>query len=298
MKNIIVRSIYFFLFFSVFTIVVNSVFLIVMASTDWDFMKRIESLRFESPDYDLLVLGSSLAQYGIDTELLSEKGINSYNLALTGSSVKTNYIQLKEYLDRYCRKPRYVILAVNAYLEQFSQDGIQPVVEFTMKGQKINYQDVPVSKFGWQLQEILKKIFSGEHRSGYISYGQIKRSKIIPDNSKFSEEYLNIQKYESAYWVGELAKLCHTNNIELIIVEIPGVKETQNLSEPGSYNISFKNGSHAILYNLNSKDFCDFIDANKHWCGLSHFNKFGATRFTEELIINTPLCNFLSNCNN
>ncbi len=59
MKNIIVRLIYFFLFFSVFSIVINTFFFIVIASTDWDFAKRIESLKFKSPDYDLLVLGSS-----------------------------------------------------------------------------------------------------------------------------------------------------------------------------------------------------------------------------------------------
>jgi len=298
MKNIIVRLIYFLLFFSVFSIVINSVFLIVITSTDWDFRKRTESLQFESPDHDLLVLGSSLAEYGIDTELLTKKGINSFNLALTGSSVKTNYIQLEEYLDRYSRKPRYVILAANATLERFHQDGIQPVVEFTMKGQEINLKDVPVSKFNWQMQELFKKMFSKKHREGVVSFGQIKSSKTIPDDSKFHKGYLNIEKYVNAYWIRELAKLCQTNNIELIIVEIPGVKETQNLSEPGPYNIDFKNGSQAIFYNLNSKDFCDFIDENKHWGGLSHFNKFGAARFTEELIIITPLCNLLSNCNN
>ena len=62
----------------------------------WDFVKRRESLNFNNPDYELLVLGSSLAEYGIDTELLTSQGKKSFNLCLVGSSIKTGYVQINE----------------------------------------------------------------------------------------------------------------------------------------------------------------------------------------------------------
>jgi hypothetical protein len=283
MKKFAIRTLSFLSFFILFSLVVNSIYLGIIVTTDWDFKKRIESMKFKNADYDLLVLGSSIAQYGIDTELLTLKGIKSYNLALVGSSVKTYYIQLSEYLTKCSKKPDYIILASNAFLEEFDQVGIHPVVEFTMKNQIIDFKDVPISKFRWQGTDLLKKALSGEYRKGYLSYGQVRRSKIVPDTSEATDLYLNIEKYRSAEWIQKLAELCHRNVMEFLIVEMPCVKETQNLSATGPYSIIFKNGYYATLYNLNSKDFGTFIDPAHDWVGMSHFNANGAARFTEQL---------------
>lgn len=284
MKTFARKSFFFILFFSLFSLVINSLFLGFIILTDLDFKKRIESLKFENPDFDLLVLGTSLAEYGIDAEFLSSQGIKSFNLAFVGSSVKTNYVQLNEYLDNYSNKPKYVVLALNSCLEQFDQDGIQPVVEFTMKDHKYGIKDVPISKFRWAGMEILKKALNSTYRKMYMTLGQKKSIRIEPDYSHFKDLYLSIEKYESAYWIGEIAKLCSKNSILFINVEIPGVRETQNLTEIGPYTLNFANGHAALLYNLNNKDFCTILDENKDWSGMSHFNKYGAEKFTKELI--------------
>lgn len=284
MKNFAKILFYFLLFFTLFTVLINTGYLGLIAATDWNFSKRLESLKFDNPDFEILILGTSFADYGVDAELLTLKGLKTFNLALDGSSVKTNYIQLNEYLTNYSIKPRYVLLFVNSYLEAFHQEGIQPVVEFTMKSQKIDLKDIPISKFGWQRLEILKKILSSEYRKGYVSFGQVKRTKITPDNSDYKETYISIEKFEAAHWMGEIAKLCSLDGIEFMVIEIPGISESQNMSEIGPYHLYFDNGYTANLYNLNSQDFCKFIDPNKDWVGLSHFNKFGATKFTNELI--------------
>lgn len=239
----------------------------------------------DNPDFELLVLGDSFAEYGIDTELLTFQGIKSYNLALVGNSVRSSYVQLREYLSGYSVKPQYVLLAVNSYLDQFD-DGIriQPIVEFTMKDHTYNIKDIPVSKFKWLSVEILKKIVSSKHRKARLSYGQIKWKKNTPDDSHFREIYLNIQKYESSNWIAGIAKICKLKGIEFIIIEIPGIKETQNLNEIGPYTLSFNNGYSAVLYNFNSRDFCAKFDPNKHWIGQSHLNEIGAVKFTTELI--------------
>jgi hypothetical protein len=290
MKKFVKYSLFFALFFTLFTIVINTVYLGIIASTDWDFVKRRESLKFKNPDFKLLVLGSSLAEYGIDTELLTNQGIKSFNLSLVGSSVKTYYVQLDEYLSKYSKKPEYVLIAVNSYMEQFDQIGIQPVVDFTMKDHKYGLKDIPISKFNWAGMEIVKKILKRKYNKAYVSYGQKKTIEIVPDNSQYNNDLsLDIEKFESAYWMGEIAKLCNEHRINLIIADIPGIKETQNLSGIGPYKLNFSNGHSVFMYNFNNQEFCKFIDVDLDWCGRSHLNKFGAAKFTSEIVNIIPL---------
>lgn len=286
MKEFYKRSIYFLIYFLAFTIVLNSGYLLIIARTDWSFSKRIESLTWKDPDFELLVLGTSLAQYGVDTELLTKKGIKSFNLGLEGSNIRTSYTQLEEYLTKYTIRPNYVIFFFNSQLEDIIADGgggYHPIVEFTMKGQKIDFKDIPISKFQWQTTEIIKKLISSQYRTGYVSFGQVRSFKVVPDNSEFGDIKLNIRNFESAVHIAKIAELCCNNDIEFVIIEIPTVKKFQNQSPVGPYELSFDNGYSAMFYNLNSKEFCSFIDSQNDWGGLSHFNAEGAAKFTMEL---------------
>ena len=284
MKKFTKKLLSFLLFFLMVFTVLNMLYLLVLAITDWDFRKRIEALRFENPGFELLVLGNSRAEYGVDTELLTSSGIKSYNLSLIGNSERTCYIQLNEYLSKHTVKPGYVFVVLNSTLDEIDRSGIQPIVEFTMAGHKYGINDIPVSKFRWFSVEVLKKMVSKRFRITEITYGQVKSLGRIPDNSDYKENYLDIKKYESSYWIGEIARLCIINGIEIKIVEIPAVKESQNLSDSGPYKLDFKNGYSTQLYNFNSRDFCSIIDPENDWGGLSHLNKSGSAKFTKVLL--------------
>ena len=208
MRKFAKKTLYFLLFFLAFSLVLNSIYLWVIATTDWNFAKRIESIRWEDPDFEAIILGTSLADFGVDAELLTKNGLKSFNLALVGGTMRTNYIQLEEYLNNYDTAPEYILFFINSYLEQFGEINIQPVVEFTMKDQEINLKDVPVSKFQWQTHELIKKAFSSSYRTGYTSFGQTRRSSVTPDNSKYQNVYLDNAEVESAKYIGEMAKLC------------------------------------------------------------------------------------------
>lgn len=283
MKKFLIRISNFLFFFLGFFVLINILYLGIIAATDWDFRKRIESIKFTDPDFDLLVLGNSLSQYGFDTELLTSKGIKSYNLAIIGNSDETSFIQLKEYLTNYVRKPKYVVFCVAQFADSFYNQGIHALVEFTMKDPVWDMNDIPVSKFRWFGVEVLKKILSRDHRKTRLSMGQIKTPKIVPDRSVHKEIYLDIKNIESSLWVGELAKLCSQNGITLFIIEMPGQKEKQNMNRIGPVSISFENGYPAIFYNFNSRDFCGIFDPSRDWCGMSHLSQYGAARFTEGL---------------
>jgi len=255
-------------------------------STDEGFMKRLQSLKFDNPDFELLVLGTSFAEYGIDTELLTSQGIKSFNLALGGNSLQTSYIQLGEYITKYTQKPKYALLVFNSYREAPDEEKnseIEPLVETTMKDYKYGLKDAPILRYTWLGTEMIKKLLSSKHRKARLSYGQVKFEKRTPDKTKYDEIYLNIEAIESSYWIGELAKLCNREGIDLMLIEIPGFRETQNLSDIGPYKLHFNNENTALLYNFNSRDFCKIFDSNKDWIGNSHLNEFGAQKFAQEL---------------
>ena len=256
----------------------------VIAKTDWDFKRRLETLHFTNPKFELIVLGHSLAANGIDTEYLTLNDIESYNLSVGGSFPKTNLIQLNEYLLKCHENPKYVILGLASYLGSFDRETIHPIIEFTMDDYKFGVHDIPVIKFQWLGVQFLKKIVSKIHRDVRLSLGQLKSQKVTPDISQYSDMELNISAYTESYYVGQIAEICSLNGIELIIIEMPGFKRTQNSSDIGPYLLNFKNGQSANLYNFNSKAFCEIFNANEDWTSNSHLNEFGAKKFTKELV--------------
>lgn len=285
MKKFLLRSAGFAAFLIVFFILLNAIYVAVLTSASFNVKNRLESLRFDNPDYKLLVLGASTTSDGVDTKLLSENGFKSYNLAIGGSTVRTSYIQLEEYLERYANKPEYVFLGVNSTVERdFDKGGIHPIIEVTMKGHNFGIEDIPISKFRWLAFEISKRFVSKDHRNTTLVQGQLRIQRTVKDVSAFKDQYLDLQIFESSVWLGEIARLCTQNGIELFIIEMPGYRATQNLSEFGPYEITSDNGYKAQVYNFNSRQISEAFDSDRDWLGESHLNQGGAAKFTEMLI--------------
>jgi hypothetical protein len=284
MKKFAIKVSIFSLIYLSFFILINIIYIGTLALTDWDCQKRIESLKFHNPDFELLVLGASTSSCGIDTEYLTSAGIKSYNLAIGGNSIRTCYIQLEEYLIKYSKRPKYVLLGINPPIQKlFDDNSINPLVEIVMKDYNFKITDVPVLKFRWLGAELIMKLLNSKHRNAKLSYGQIKYKENIPDNTNYTELHSEVSRIEASYWIGELVKLCNENGIEIIILEMPGYKETQNFSEIGPSTLNFRNGYSANLYNFNSKDFCTIFDPDD-WIVNSHLNESGANKFSKELL--------------
>ncbi|MGQ1785728.1 hypothetical protein [Saccharicrinis sp. GN24d3] len=285
MRKLTLKSILFVGYFIVFFAVINVVYTMVIINTDYNFIKRLETLNFREPDFKLLVLGASTSFDGIDTGFLTENGITSYNTAIGGANVRTNYVQLKEYLDTYAAFPEYVILGLNSNMvKSFDDEGIHPIVECTMKDHEYRIEDVPILKYRWLGFELIKKIVSKTHREATMILGQLKFRKTIPDRSKYRDIKLDLQMFRSSYWISEISNLCDANGIKLIVVEMPGYKKTQNNEARGPYLLNFPNGHSAELFNLNSRAFSVLFDAEKDWIGNSHLNEYGAIKLTRKIL--------------
>lgn len=255
---------------------------------DWNFIKRIEAIQLEPKDYDCVVLGSSLAMDGIDTGHLTSSGWKSYNLAIGGASLKTNWVQLSEYLNDAQQKPKIVLLGLGSCIQQhFDDDRVTPIVQTTSANYIYGLRDIPMLKFRWLAKELIKKIISPQHREIRVVSGQMKIKKQTADRSDFmiEQDTLTKSNYHHSTYLSKIVALCQQHQIRLVLLEMPGIKKSQNNIPIGPHLID----SSTELYNFNNREFCQFIDSNSDWVGNSHLNEQGALKFTKRifpLIIN------------
>lgn len=280
MKKFIQKVALFLLLF----ILINISYLFIIQKIDWNYSKRIEALNMNDPKYDVLVLGNSLAMDGIDTKHLSGNGYASYNSAIGGSSLKTTCLQLQEYLSLYEHKPKFVILGLGSYLNRFDNEKINPIVEFTMEGKQYNIHDIPILKFKWLFKEQLKKLFSKSHREAYLINGQLRFNKTVSDISQeVGNKSFPLDEYLSSKVLKSIIDICNNNDIKLIILEMPGFKETRH-AKTFDYYVIDKELNNGILYDFNYYEFGNNFDDDKDWIGNSHLNEKGARKLSQYII--------------
>lgn len=276
MKKFVLKTALFFFLFGV----INLLYLYLLQYTDWDFKKRLESRSLSNPSFEMLIIGNSFAMDGFDAEFITKSGITAYNLAISGASLRTNIIQLEEYLNTYPIKPRYVVLGVGSYFNYFESDIIHPIVDFTLENKKYRITDLPLLKFKWLFKEFLKKIVSKSHRDAKLILGQLRTTKSVPDTSQYN--YSNkfpMDEFVSNKYIESILQLCKANNIRLFIVEMPGFKDVRHNKTENSLILDTvsKNG---IIIDLNTIEDAKVLVDNEDWIGNSHLNLKGAKKFT------------------
>lgn len=278
------------LFFALAVVLCNAIYLFIVVKTDFNFKKRLESLNFENPTYDILVFGNSLAFDGIDTALLSENGYQSYNMAIAGASIYTNQVQLEEYLSTCHKKPKYIILALGSYISKVNNNNkiIHPVVDYTRKDKRYSFEDIPMLKFKWIFIDILKKVISKNHRDAYLKQGQLRFSKQVADQSKIdSSRTFPFDAYQfnknSPNNLSNLLKICSKEDIKLIIIEMPGYNKVRHKKSFDQLVLDQTN-HNGILLDYNNFEFAEIFDSKTDWIGNHHLNEYGAKKLTLKLI--------------
>jgi hypothetical protein len=285
MKKFSYKSILFLVYFVLFFITINALYAIVIALTDYDVRKRLQTLRFNEPDFEIIAFGASTMFDAFDAELLNSQGIKAYNFALGGNSVKGNIIQLEEYLKICDVKPHTVLLGLNSQMViTFDEETVNPIVEVISPDHEFSLQDVPILRFKWLGFELLKKIVSLDCKNARLSYGQLRITQSKPDYSEYKDMCLDVREFETSYWIGKMAEVCHTNGIELIVLEMPGYRETQNLTPIGPYLLDNEGNYSFKLYNLANRKYCEIYESQNDWLGNSHLNETGAIKFTMSLM--------------
>lgn len=280
MKNFFVRIFLFFLGF----VVLNVAFFLIVYAFDFTLQKRIESITFNEPKYDVLILGNSLALDGFDAGLMKTYGIEAYNLALGGASLKTSRIQLEEYLSNYTHKPIQIIIGIGSYMiGDFDSESIHPVVDLTNSDHILNYNSIPAFSIKNSAVNALKKIVSEDHRNAYLERGQLRFAKVRIDNTKEGEANLDKDEYLRSEELRKILNVCDEYGIKTIVCEMPGFKNTRN-DDPEFIGYLDSTNFNGLFFNLNNKDFCSIFSDSLDWIGNSHLNSHGARKFTERFV--------------
>jgi hypothetical protein len=276
MSRFLLKIIKYFIFVSS----INITFLFILAIFDHDMFKRIESVKFNSKRFSTLFFGNSLALDGIDAKYLNDSGISTYNFALSGASIESNLIQLKEYVENN-EKPDLVVLCLSTCIGEYHRsqriEEIHPIVKYT---RDIDFEDYnfPLSIFRWKIIELAKVFISKNHRNAKVVHGQYKSQKIVYDTStlKYNNNF-NLELLKQSKSLNKFSMFCQKQKIKLIFIDMLGFKSTRYAIDLNAikYNL-FGND----LYQLNTTEIGNRFDSKHDWIGNSHLNKFGAEKFT------------------
>ncbi len=262
-------------------IVINVIAFFVLMAVNPMIKKVYESANFKNKKFDLLVFGNSMTVDGIDCEYLSQKGIDSYNLATNGSHMCSSLLQLKEYL-KHNEKPKAVIIGLPSATGQSLLNKVpypNPLVDFFYEPSLEHcILNPPPVNLRWLYVESLKILVSKAHRESEIVRGQWKSPKVIADDSTFKDKKTEFQ-YDNADFQ-EFIKVCKTHGIQVIPIEMPGATENRN-SFPYQYPIDLADRTQLKLYNLNNYDISKkIIDSKTDWLASDHLNQIGGRKLT------------------
>lgn len=266
-------------------VIVNLLFLFLLLNFAPGFKKVYEMSKFQNKDFDLIVLGNSMALDGVDANYISEKGIKTYNLAVAGNHVPTTLKLFENYLE-HNKKPKMVVVGLSSAVGKSYLNPVlyhNPEVDFFYQPNFWqNIKNPPMLNFQWLAIDMIKILLSKEHRNATMENGQWRTKKVIPDNSSFNPNRAAPKYYDNVY-LHKLIKLCKKNNIKILLVEITGSKKSQN-SVPFVKEYLVSKDEKITVYNLNNfKIASELINPQTDWLAPDHLNVFGATKETQFL---------------
>lgn len=273
------------LFFLGIIVVLNAIYLFLLVSFSPGFKKVHDISTFKNKEYDLIIVGNSMALDGVDANYISERGIKTYNLAVAGNHVSTTLQMMEHYLENN-KPPKMVVIGLSSAVGKSYLNPVayhNPEVDFFYKPDLWeNIKNPPMLKFQWLAVDMVKILISKEHRNARMENGQWRTEKIIPDNSSFNSKKDEPNYYDNVY-LQKLVVLCEKQNIKIVMVEMTGSKSSQN-SIPFVKDYAVFKDRKLTIYNLNNHEIAtSIIDSNTDWLAPDHLNVFGAKKETQFL---------------
>ena len=264
-------------------VILNLAYFFILLNYSPGFSKINSISKFENKEYDLLVLGNSMALDGIDADYLNQKGIKTYNLAVAGNHVATSLMMFEEYLKNN-KAPKTVLVGLSSAVGQSFLNKVpyhNPEVDFFYKPSLWeNIKNPPLLNFQWLAVDMMKIVISKDHRNAKMIEGQWRTEKVIPDNSVFNPLKQKKPDYSSPY-LNKLINICREKNISIILVEMTGSNASRN-ELPFIYQIQLADKSKATVNNLNNFDIGNkIVNPKTDWLSPDHLNLHGAIKETE-----------------
>ena len=241
-----------------------------------------------------LVLGSSYAYDGIDTEYLP----HAFNLANSSQCFEDDYRLLQRYIV-YLDSLKRVILPI-------SYSSLQMVSSSNRRGYYTIYMDLyprwPISKYSFEcfnLELMAKKIIKHTLREDVVrcdSLGQRightldtrpvdwQDTQALVANDRFVGPAAQPYIKENTYWLRRMALECQMSGVEFYLVKMPALQDYRDAMPPEQVDamnqaIEFIASKFDCVRVLDYQDWGN--DAN-FW-NATHLNTYGARRLTMEM---------------
>lgn len=268
-------------------LLVNMLYIWTLARVDWEFSKTREAFNFRQQNHKILVFGNSTAMDGVDTEALSRQFGPSYNFAVGGASLETNYIQMEHYLKNNAKPEKVLLFLSSCHINYDKANDVNPIIDhyYTDSLSGIGLKELPLFKFRWLFVENVKKLLSSGHRSAQVVNGQLRINKTVPDNTANGTTAICIDSADYSRpgyrYLHRIAAACEREDIELVIFEMPCWKRSQNHCP----DLAIRGISKAVrVFNLNRAEVCDsLLNPQTDWLSENHLNQHGAGKVTRHI---------------
>lgn len=274
-------------------VLANLLYLLALPQIDWEFKKTKEAYKFKNQQLKLLVFGNSTAMDAVNTEILSRKFGTSYNFAVGGASLQTNFVQLTEYLKKNKNPEKVLLFLSSAHTNYTKANEVNPIIDYYYSNafHFSGLNDIPLFKFRWLFVENIKKLLSPAHRSAQIVNGQLQIQRIIPDNSSGRSDTLlcyDDKFYQSTgyAYLWKMVALCNSKGIQVTAFELPCWKDVQNnCADLDLKKIMDTKELQLHIHNLNNFNLCDtLLNPGRDWLSMNHLNYFGSIKVTDEVV--------------
>jgi hypothetical protein len=277
MKNFLRKC----LLFLVVVVLLNIGYLLVLTWLSPGFKKVYQISDFKNRNYDMIVLGNSMALDAIDAEYLTKQGVSTYNFAVAGDHVSTSLMLLKTYLKNN-KAPKTVMVGLSSAIGQSYLNKVafkNPEVEFFYHPDlKSNITNPPLLNFQWLSVDLIKILISKDHRNAKLVLGQWQTQKVIADQSVYKMTQTRPIDYNNPY-LSKIIELCESKGIRLLLVELPGSNSNRD-NLPFVYEVDVL-GKKAKVYNLNNfESSVGSSNPQKDWLAADHLTQNGARKIT------------------
>lgn len=271
-----------FLFLGIVAIL-NLLYFFVLLNFSLGFNKVYTVSKFENKNYDVIVLGNSMALDGVDASYLSAKGIKTYNLAIAGNHVSSSLMMFEEYLKKN-KAPKTVLIGLSSAVGQSYLNKVpynNPGVDYFYKPSFWNnIKNPPLLNFQWLAVDMIKIVISKDHRNAKMVDGQWRTQKVIPDNSVLNpSKHKNNIDYSNPF-LNKLIILCKEKKINIVLVEMTGSRASRN-NLPFIFYAQLADKSKTKIYNLNNAEIGNsIVNSKTDWLSADHLNVYGAKKQT------------------
>ncbi len=252
---------------------------------------RLDEVRNFS-DADILIIGSSLAYRGLDTDIFREYDLKTFNLGTSAQTPIQSEMLLKYYVKEL--NPKLVLFVVGP--GTFGSDGVESsldvlanlpevrleALEMTIRTNHIktyntfvySFMNDALFKSSETFNESVQNEFDTYRQGGFVE----RKISYFKGDSISPKDYLFVEKQIEAF--KRTLRFLDKNAIDYLIIQAPITKTLEkSINQSKEINNFFNSFNHYL-------DFNRILDLNdrQHFYDAQHLNQEGVILFTREVI--------------